>query len=450
MKSINIHRTKTFSYNRSIFLFLTLIIYFLLLNSCQVENGFQKKKDYINNDSTALISTHPSRPFKYGFAYTIEESKKAYNESLIQFDIKKGDVVADIGAASGWQEGIISIFVDSVTFYIQDIDTNYSNTEQLEKVVKYYSNLRATPQTNKFKHVVGSEQLTNLPDNKFDKIILINTYHEISSPDSIIEDINKKLKRNGKIIIEDAFSNDYNKIRHSGCNIKSKKLSEVILELSNLGFILTNMAEPENSHYNKLTFQKNEYYNTKNDSKSFINKKSTVQKYITELDKLNDLSVANDSLSTLKIADFLKDNLDTITSVYKSLYHYIGELSRAWLDEKEILAALNVSKINVILYNKDEYYNFAVANYQFVKGHKLIKKKDYISAINIFKENVKLLPENSSVYQDLGYAYMKTKQYDLALINYLKSIEINNPYDPDNFNARRMIKKINRHLLKSR
>ena len=71
------------------------------------------------------------------------------------------------------------------------------------------------------------------------------------------------------------------------------------------------MAEPENSHYNKLTFQKKEYYNTKNDPKSFLNKKSTVQKYITELDKLNDLSVANDSLSTLKIADFLKDNLST-------------------------------------------------------------------------------------------------------------------------------------------
>ena len=447
MKSININLKKTFSYNRSIFLFIILLICFLL-NSCQVEIGFQK--NYINNDSIAIFSTHPSRPFKYGFAYTIEESKKAYNESLIQFDIKKGDVVADIGAASGWQEGIISIFVDSVTFYIQDIDTNYSNTEQLEKVVKYYSNLRATPQTNKFKHVTGSEQLTNLPDNKFDKIILIKTYHEISSPDSIIKDINKKLKRNGKIIIEDAFSNDYKKIRHSGCNIKSKKLSEVILELSNLGFILTNMAEPENSHYNKLTFQKKEYYNTKNDSKSFLNKKSTVQKYITELDKLNDLNVANDSLSTLKIADFLKDNLDTITSVYKSLYSYIDNLSDAWLDEKEILAALNISKINVILYNKYEGYNFAVALYQDYKGIKLRKKKDYISAINIFKENVKRLPEYSFVYHHLGYAYMKTKQYDLALINYLKSIEINNPYDPDNFNARRMIKKINKHLLKSR
>ena len=81
---------------------------------------------------------------------------------------------------------------------------------------------------------------------------------------------------------------------------------------------------------------------------------------------------------------------------------------------------------------------------------KLFKKKDHISAINIFKENVKLLPEYSFVYHSLGYAYMKTKQYDLALINYLKSLEINNPYDPDNFNARRMIKKINRHLLKSR
>jgi 2-polyprenyl-3-methyl-5-hydroxy-6-metoxy-1,4-benzoquinol methylase len=449
MKSMNINLKKTFSYNRSIFLFISLLICFLL-NSCQVEIGFQKKKDYINNDSTAIVSTHPSRPFKYGFAYTIEESKKAYNESLIQFDIKKGDVVADIGAASGWQEGIISIFVDSVTFYIQDIDTNYSNTEQLEKVVKYYSNLRTTPQTNKFKHVTGSEQLTNLPDNKFDKIILINTYHEISSPDSIIKDINKKLKRNGKIIIEDAFSNDYKKIRHSGCNIKSKKLSEVILELSNLGFILTNMAEPENSHYNKLTFQKKEYYNTKNDSKSFLNKKSTVQKYITELDKLNDLNVANDSLSTLKIADFLKDNLDTITSVYKSLYYYIDNLSDAWLNEKEILAAVNISKINIILYNEYEGYNFALAYYQFGKGHKLFKKKDYISAINIFKENIKRLPEYSFVYQNLGYAYMKTKQYDLALINYLKSIEINNPNDPDNFNARRMIKKINKHLLKSR
>ena len=146
----------------------------------------------------------------------------------------------------------------------------------------------------------------------------------------------------------------------------------------------------------------------------------------------------------------MKDNLDTITSVYKSLYSYIDNLSDAWLDEKEILAALNISKINVILYNKYEGYNLAVAIYQDYKGIKLFKKKDYISAINIFKENVKRLPEYSIVYHHLGYAYMKTKQYDLALINYLKSIEINNPNDPDNFNARRMIKKINKHLLKSR
>ena len=53
-KSINIDRKKTFSYNRSIFLFLTLIIYFLLLNSCQVEISFQK--NYINNDSPLLIA----------------------------------------------------------------------------------------------------------------------------------------------------------------------------------------------------------------------------------------------------------------------------------------------------------------------------------------------------------------------------------------------------------
>lgn len=60
-------------------------------------------------------------------------------------------------------------------------------------------------------------------------------------------------------------------------------------------------------------------------------------------------------------------------------------------------------------------------------------------AILLFKFNVEVFPESFNVYDSLGEAFMKANNYELAMVNYKKSLELN----PKNSNAVEQIKKLN-------
>ncbi|WP_108868770.1 serine hydrolase [Aquimarina aquimarini] len=77
-------------------------------------------------------------------------------------------------------------------------------------------------------------------------------------------------------------------------------------------------------------------------------------------------------------------------------------------------------------------------------GYDLLSSKKVNESIEIFKLAVSEFPDNANVYDSLGEAYYKNKQYDLALLNYNKSLVLN----PKNRNAEEIIKKINNILKK--
>ena len=76
--------------------------------------------------------------------------------------------------------------------------------------------------------------------------------------------------------------------------------------------------------------------------------------------------------------------------------------------------------------------NEALVNYF---GYGLMRLKKYDDAITVFKLNVEAYPESSNVYDSLGEAYMKNGDFEPALENYRKSLELN----PNNDNARQII-----------
>lgn len=377
-------------------LFILILPTFLFLT----ESCVSKKKlaeRYINNDSTAIFSTHPSRPFKYGYAYSKEECE-VFRPVLNYYGIKNGDIIADVGASSGWLEGVFSVMVDSVTFYVQDIDTNILNKDQLNRVVKHYSSLRSTSQTNNFNLVVGSKKKTKLPDSLFDKIIIHNTFHEIYTADRIIQDLTTKLKPGGQVIVCDQMSNAYRKTKHEGCEITASKAVWVIDYFSIFNFYLTNMTEPENSFSNYLTFELN-----KQKGEAFKLKRNSVDVYVKELDRLNLNEINADSATTEKIVLNLKPHIKDILKVYSSFESYLNEL-----------------------------------------GYLLLKENKTTEAINVLRANTILFPESASTYDSLGEAYLKAKNYTLSLSNYNTSLKIN----PDNKNAKDKIKEIDQQLPK--
>lgn len=70
-------------------------------------------------------------------------------------------------------------------------------------------------------------------------------------------------------------------------------------------------------------------------------------------------------------------------------------------------------------------------------GYEIIKKFP-ADAVELFKLNVDLYPNSFNVYDSLGEGYMDIGKYDLAVANYLKSLQINSK----NTNAQDMINKM--------
>lgn len=133
---------------------------------------------------------------------TKEEVLKILKDKCIDtINFKKGDIIADIGAGNGSVEAMLSIFHDSLTFYIQDIDTSVCNQKTINEVIKFYEEVKKIPFTNSYIIVSGSDDKTNLPDNTFDKILVLWTYQYFKNPHSIMSDLKQKLKSDGLLYI---------------------------------------------------------------------------------------------------------------------------------------------------------------------------------------------------------------------------------------------------------
>ena len=129
---------------------------------------------------------------------------KRQNEFL---GLKPGVVFADIGASSGYYDAAMAVFLDSVTFYLNDIDHHCLNERNLNKVLRYYSKLRGSSiqTTNSFRYIIGTPTQTNLPENTFDVIFSNATMHVIDELDSMLTDLHRNLKPDGSLYIRDEF-----------------------------------------------------------------------------------------------------------------------------------------------------------------------------------------------------------------------------------------------------
>lgn len=112
---------------------------------------------------------------------------------------------------------------------------------------------------------------------------------------------------------------------------------------------------------------------------------------------------------------------------------------------EELLETLNTKgvKATIEVYRKmkEEQYD----DYDFRErklnelGYYLIEQDRVEESIEIFKLNAEIYPKSYNVYDSLGESYYLHKNYEMALLNYKKSLEIN----PENNNAEEMIRKLN-------
>ena len=129
-----------------------------------------------------------------------------YRQKQAEFDFygfKPLQLVASIGAGCGHWEAAYAATTDSINFYLEDIDSSFFNQRQVGFAWHYYDSLRGNPMTSTYTLITGTEESTRLPVNAFDKIIIINSFHEFTRKAEMLADIKTKLKDGGILYIDE-------------------------------------------------------------------------------------------------------------------------------------------------------------------------------------------------------------------------------------------------------
>lgn len=150
-------------------------------------------------------SSQKNQPYACGPVLKQKNIESAFVPLIEILGLEKGDVFADVGASSGVYDIVMATLTEDVTYYIQDIDTDCLNPEELDKIIQYYSEQsgQALAEKNHFHITIGEFTQTNLPDNTFDVIYTNGTVHVFSDKEKMMKDIYTKLKPNAYLFIRD-------------------------------------------------------------------------------------------------------------------------------------------------------------------------------------------------------------------------------------------------------
>ena len=110
---------------------------------------------------------------------------------------------------------------------------------------------------------------------------------------------------------------------------------------------------------------------------------------------------------------------------------------------KESGIDMAIEKYGILRTNELSRYDFSEEQLNQL-GYYFLHRDMMDKAIAIFKLNVKEFPNSSNVFDSLGEAYLKIKNYELASENYEKSLAL----DPQNNNAVEMLNKIAREKVR--
>ena len=128
-----------------------------------------------------------------GWLERSEREKEENVSSLIKnMKIKSNEVIADIGAGSGYHVFRIASLVTNRLVYAVDIQPEMLMAIEKTKEFKKVENIKT---------ILGTEKTVELPKNSVDKILMVDVYHEFSFPVEMINSIKNALKPNGELFL---------------------------------------------------------------------------------------------------------------------------------------------------------------------------------------------------------------------------------------------------------
>ena len=180
-----------------LFLFAT----FLQSNECIAQNSIVENK-YIfkEGDFNGIGKWYMGREIAYVMGYQgigwLERSEREKEENVSKLiknmRIKSNDVIADIGAGSGYHAFRMASLAPNGLVYAVDIQTEMLMAIENKKIFSEISNVET---------ILGTVKSVQLPKNSVDKILMVDVYHEFSFPLEMIFSMKNALKSNGELFL---------------------------------------------------------------------------------------------------------------------------------------------------------------------------------------------------------------------------------------------------------
>jgi SAM-dependent methyltransferase len=120
------------------------------------------------------------------------EEEENTSKLLGNMDIHDGDIIADIGAGSGYHVFKMAPIAREGVIYAIDIQDEMLAELHKKKEIGRSINVRI---------IKGSDKSVNLLENSIDKVLMVDVYHEFNYPFEMMTSIKKALRPDGKLFL---------------------------------------------------------------------------------------------------------------------------------------------------------------------------------------------------------------------------------------------------------
>ena len=160
----------------------------------------ENKYNFKEGDFNGIGKWYMGREIAYVMGYQgigwLERSEREKEENVSKLiknmRIKSNDVIADIGAGSGYHTFRMASLAPNGLVYAVDIQTQMLMAIENKKTFSEISNVET---------ILGTEKSVQLPKNSVDKILMVDVYHEFSFPLEMIFSMKNALKSNGELFL---------------------------------------------------------------------------------------------------------------------------------------------------------------------------------------------------------------------------------------------------------
>jgi FkbM family methyltransferase len=129
------------------------------------------------------------------------EQEENTTQLLKNLAVQPGNVIADIGAGSGYHSSLLSKMVGNGKVYAVDVEPEM--IAFLNERIKREGKKNIIP-------VLSTEKIVSLPANSMDMMLLVDVYHEFSFPYEMALSMLEALKPGGKLVLVEFRAEDPN------------------------------------------------------------------------------------------------------------------------------------------------------------------------------------------------------------------------------------------------